>query len=123
MPKAGTGADALCAHGTRHRWLCFKWLLDIAELLRKAGTLDWSRIEEMARIRPGAGAAASVAVTLARDLLEVPVPAEAGGILPATSRTLALSSAIREELLSRGQTNGDEHTTPIPLPHHSASVF
>ncbi|MGD0460751.1 MAG: IS1634 family transposase [Terriglobia bacterium] len=120
-PKAGTGGDALCAHGTRHRWLCFKWLLDIAELLRKAGTLDWSRIEEMARIRPGAGAAASVAVTLARDLLEVPVPAEAGRILPATSRTLALSSAIREELLSRDQTNGDEHTTLLTLEERSVA--
>jgi hypothetical protein len=65
---------ALCAHGNVHRWLCLKWLLDVAELLRKAETLDWSRVEEMVRIRPGAAASASVAVTLARDLLEVTVP-------------------------------------------------
>ena len=106
---------ALCAHGTRHRWLCLKWLLDVAELLRKAGTLDWSRIEEMARIRPGAGAAANVAVILARDLLEVPIPPELERILPATGRTLALATAVREELLLRGQTSGDEHTTLLAL--------
>jgi hypothetical protein len=106
---------ALCAHGTRHRWICLKWLLDIAELLRKAATLDWARIEEMARIRPGAGVSASVAVLLARDLLEVPVPVEAGKILPATSRTLALAAAIREEFLLRGESSGKEHATLLAL--------
>jgi hypothetical protein len=106
---------ALCAHGTRHRWIFLKWLVDIAELLRKGGTLDWSRIEEMVRIRPGAGASASVAVILAHDLLKAPVPAEAGKVLPATSRTLALAAAVREELLSRSQTRGSEHATLLAL--------
>jgi len=106
---------ALCAHGNRHRWGCLMWLLDIAELLRKPETLDWSRIEEMVRIRPGAGVSASVAVLLAHDLLEVPVPVEAGKILPATSRALALAAAIREEILSRGESSGKEHTTLLSL--------
>jgi hypothetical protein len=106
---------ALCSHGTRHRWWCLKWLLDVAEILRKADALDWSRIEEMTKIRPGAGAAASVAVSLAHDLLEAPVPAEAEVVLPATGRTRALASAIRQELLSRGYSSGDEHTTLLAL--------
>lgn len=106
---------ALCAHGTRHRWGCLKWLLDIAELLRKAPTLDWSRIEEMVRIRPGAGASASLALLLARDLLEVPVPVEARKILPASSRTLALASAIREEFLAMGESSGKENATLLAL--------
>jgi hypothetical protein len=106
---------ALCAHGTRHRWWCLKWLVDVAEILRKAHALDWSRIEEMTRIRPGAGAAASLAVSLAHDLLEVPVPAEAARILPLTDRTRALASAIQQELLSRGYSSGDEHTTLLAL--------
>jgi hypothetical protein len=91
------------------------WLLDIAELLRKPETLDWSRIEEMVRIRPGAGVSASVAVLVAHDLLEVPVPVEAGKILPATSRTLALAAAIREEFLSRGESSGKQHATLLAL--------
>jgi hypothetical protein len=106
---------ALCAHGTRHRWWCLKWLLDVAEILRKADALDWSRIEEMTRVRPGNAAAASLAVSLAHDLLEVPVPAEAARILPATNRTQAPASAIRQELLSRGFSSGDEHTTLLAL--------
>jgi hypothetical protein len=106
---------ALCAHGTRHGWLYLKWLVDIAELLRKPGTLDWSRIEEMIRVRPGAAASASVAVILARDLLQAPIPAEAGKILPATSRTLAVATALREELLLRGQTSGEKPATLLAL--------
>ena len=106
---------ALCAHGTRHRWWCLKWLVDVAEILRKADALDWSRIEEMTKTRPGAGAAASVAAGLAHDLLEVPVPAKAGRILPATDRTRALASAIQQELLTRGYSSGDEHTTLMAL--------
>lgn len=112
---------ALCAHATRHRWWCLKWLLDVAEILRKADALDWSRVEEMTRIRPGSGAAASVAVSLAHDLLEVPVPAQAAQILPATDRTPALASAIRQELLSRGYSSGDEHTTLLALEGRSVA--
>jgi putative nucleotidyltransferase-like protein len=112
---------ALCAHGTRHRWWCLKWLVDVAEILRRADALDWSRVEEMTRISPGNGAAASVAVSLAHDLLEVPVPAEAARILPATDRTRALASAIREELLSRGFSSGDEHTTLLALEGRSVT--
>ena len=112
---------ALCAHGTRHRWWCLKWLLDVAEILRKADALDWSRIEEMTRVRPGNAAAASRAVSLAHDLLEVPVPAEAARILPATNRTQAPASAIRQELLSRGFSSGDEHTTLLALEGRSAA--
>jgi len=110
---------ALCAHGTRHRWLYLKWLLDVAEVLRGPEELDWSRIEEMARIRPGAGVAASVAVILTHDLLEVPVPAEAKRVLPVTSRIFTLAAAVREELLLRGQTSGDEHTTLLALEERS----
>jgi len=106
---------ALCAHGNRHRWICLKWLVDIAELLRKAQPLDWLRIEEMVRIRPGVSASANVALLLVRDLLEAPVPDAAWRILPTTSRTLALAAAIREELLQSGQTSGDEHSTLLAL--------
>jgi hypothetical protein len=87
----------------------------VAEILRKADALDWSRIEEMTKTRPGAGAAASVAAGLAHDLLEVPVPAKAGRILPATDRTRALASAIQQELLTRGYSSGDEHATLLAL--------
>jgi hypothetical protein len=106
---------ALCYHGSKHRWSCLKWLLDVAELLRKAETLDWSRIEEMIKIRPRAAASASLAILLARDLLNAPLPAEATRVAPATQRTLAAAAAIQEEILSQGQTSGNDYPTLLAL--------
>jgi hypothetical protein len=106
---------ALCYHGTKHRWLALKWLLDVAELLRKAGTFDWSRVEEMTRIQPGLVASAGVAIWLANQLLDAPVPSEAGRILPATNRTLALAAAIRDEILTSGRSTRDSCATLLEL--------
>ena len=112
---------ALAAHGTRHRWILLKWLVNIAEFLRSGATLDWPRLEEMVRARPGAGASASVALILARDLLDVPVPAESERILPATSRTRAVAAAVQEELLSGGLSRASEGTTLLALEERPAA--
>jgi len=93
---------ALCCHGTWHRWGRLKWLLDIAELLRNAETLKWLQLEEMTSNRPLVRASASLAVALARELLEVDVPAEAARILPATERIRTMAAAIRDETMLRG---------------------
>jgi hypothetical protein len=106
---------ALCYHGNKHRWSCLKWLLDVAELLRKAETLDWSRIQEMIKVRPRAGASASLAILLAQDLLDVPVPAEAARVAPATQRIFSEAATIREEILSQGQTSGNDYPTLLAL--------
>jgi hypothetical protein len=106
---------ALCYHGSKHRWSCLKWLLDVAELLRKAETLDWFRIAEMMRVRPRTRASASLAILLAQELLNAPVPAEAARIVPATQRTLDEAAAIREEILLRGQTSGNDFPTLLAL--------
>jgi len=106
---------ALCCHGTVHRWGRLKWLLDIAELLRGAETLNWLRIEEMTRNRPLARASATLALGLAHDLLDLVVPAQAARILPATERTRAVTAAICEEILLRGHTSGNNHTALLGL--------
>jgi Uncharacterised nucleotidyltransferase len=106
---------ALCCHGTWHRWERLKWLLDIAELLRNAETLNWSRIEEMIRNRPLVGASASLAVSLARELLDIDVPVEAALILPANERISTMAAAIRDEILSQGQTSGKNWTALLGL--------
>ncbi len=106
---------ALCYHGSKHRWSRLKWLLDIAEILRKVETLDWFRVEEMIRVRPGARASASLAILLAQELLNAPVTAEVARIVPATQRTIAEAAAIREEILLLGQTSGNDYPTLLEL--------
>lgn len=44
----GLGAEdlliLLCVHGTKHAWEQLKWICDVAELVRRRPTLDWSRV-------------------------------------------------------------------------------
>jgi len=103
--------SALCYHGTKHRWSCLKWLLDVAELFRRTETLDWSRIQEMIADRPGVAASTTLAVLLARDLLGVTVVTEVTKTLPITQRTVRLAAAIRDEILLQGRANENDHAT------------
>jgi hypothetical protein len=106
---------ALCYHGTKHRWSCLKWLLDVAELLRKAETLNWSRIRQMTAGPSLAGASAALAILLARDLLGVPVPPQAREALPFTQRTIYVATTIREEILLAGHADRNNHATLLEL--------
>jgi hypothetical protein len=66
---------ALAVHGTKHLWERLTWVTDIAELLRKAPGLDWDdlwRRAEDSRSQRMLG----VALALAVDLLDAPLPAE-----------------------------------------------
>jgi hypothetical protein len=106
---------ALCCHGTVHRWSRLKWLLDVAEILRKPERLNWARIKKMTAGGPAAIASASLAVLLAHDLLGMPVPGEARNALPATQRTCKVAEDIGKEIFLRGQTSGNNHTALLGL--------
>jgi len=106
---------ALCSHGTKHRWPCLKWLLDIAQLLQQSSSMNWSRVEEMIARRPRAGVAASLGILLAEQVLGAPIPAEAARVLPAVERVRAVASAIREEIRHNGQSSGDHCGTLLAL--------
>jgi hypothetical protein len=106
---------ALCQHGTRHRWWQLKWLFDIAELLRQAGTMDWPRMEDVLRRRPMVRATASLATLLVRDLLGIQVAPPARETLEPCERTYAVARAIGDEFRELGQTNGSAHDTLLGL--------
>jgi hypothetical protein len=106
---------ALCCHGAWHRWGRLKWLLDIAELLRHAETLNWSHIEKMTGNRPLMAASARLGILLARDLLEIDLVGETTRILPATERTRTMAAAIRNEIVLRGHSSGKDWTTLLGL--------
>jgi hypothetical protein len=105
----------LCCHGSWHGWVCLKWLLDIAELLRNSQTLNWSRIEDTTRSRPLVRASASLAILLARELLDIDVPPLAAQILPATARTRKVGAAILYEIRSRGHSSASNGTALLGL--------
>ena len=107
--------SALCQHGTRHRWAQLKWLFDVAELLRPATTMDWSRVEDVMKKYPMARVPASLAAVLAREFLGIHVRADVAKILEPGKRTRAVGRAICDEFLARGQTNGSAHDTLLGL--------
>lgn len=112
---------ALCCHGTRHRWWCLKWLVDVAELLRSPHQWDWSRIKEMTENRRAVSASTSLGILLAHELLGAPVPTEAAGILPVTEPVRTVAEAIREEILLHGHAHGDHHRTLLLLEERRAA--
>ncbi|HYD25577.1 MAG TPA: nucleotidyltransferase family protein [Croceibacterium sp.] len=62
----------LCAHGTVHNWSRLKWLADVGAILGHRSPGDIARLHEAAE-GYGVGRCASVALLLARWLLDTPV--------------------------------------------------
>src|SRR3984885_13430566 len=104
---------ALCCHGSVHRWGRLKWLLDVAEILRSKAGVDWNRVETMTIERPLARASVSLAVLLAHDLLDAPLPDALPRVLLVTERTRSVASAISMEILARGGTTGNNQTAHL----------
>ena len=106
---------ALCCHGAKHRWGRLKWLLDIAEILRSPVDLNWNRIETITSERPLARASTSLAIFLAHDLLNAPMPAALPNAFEATPRTRSVAEGIRAEIFTYGRTPGIDHNhTTLP---------
>ncbi len=63
----------LAVHGTKHFWQRLLWIADIAELVQAPGGMDWqllfARAEEM-----GVGRMVRLALYVANNLLEAPLP-------------------------------------------------
>jgi len=72
----------LAVHGTKHLWERLGWVTDIAELLRSHPRLDWVRLWKQAETSRS-GRMLAVALRLAVELLDAPVPA--GALMRATA--------------------------------------
>ncbi len=62
----------LCLHGSKHFWVSLGWLVDIAELIRSRGDLDWRWIAEAAR-RLRCRRRVALGLRLAQELLRAPL--------------------------------------------------
>jgi hypothetical protein len=104
---------ALCCHGTKHQWGRLKWLLDISEMLRSPVSFNWHRVESITFDRMLARASVALAIQLAHDLLNAPVPAGLPKPLTSNKRTRSVASNICGEILTQGRTTGLEqrHST------------
>jgi hypothetical protein len=106
---------ALCSHGTKHRWLCLKWLVDIERLLAAQALIDWSRIEELIRVRRDAGLALGVGLRLVEAIFDTPVPAAGLKLIPERERVSSVTASITKEILTTGQSSGSYLGTLLGL--------
>lgn len=87
----------LCVHGSRHLWLRLQWICDIAQLLRRAPSLDWELTLTQAR-RAGGQRMLLLGVVLAHDLLGAPLPPEIVQQARRDPRTMALARQVHWRL-------------------------
>ncbi|MEJ7810639.1 MAG: nucleotidyltransferase family protein [Gemmatimonadaceae bacterium] len=98
----------LCVHGSSHAWDRLIWITDVAELLRRtkgpySPALDWERVCHAAR-DARAERALRLGVTLARELLDAPLPPEIARWASADASLPGLVSEVRREL--SGEASG-----------------
>jgi hypothetical protein len=70
-----TGLIFLCLHGAKHGCSSLKWLVDLAQAIRRRPSLDWDHVLGWAR-PPGRLRILGLGLRLASGLLEAPVPAD-----------------------------------------------
>jgi Uncharacterised nucleotidyltransferase len=93
----------LSMHGAKHKWRQLKLICDIAEILRRSD-VDWKYVLSEADDL-GLKRMLAVAVLLAEDQLEVPVPAELVHGLKFDRTARALAAQVRRDLYEEP----DEH--------------
>lgn len=102
---------ASCIHAMRHHGYRLCWLVDIAEQLRQQPSIDWQWI-----LRRAAAIHArrrlAVALLMAADVLEAPLPAAIAPELRADRVAASLAGQLGERLFAadRGQLDARERT-------------
>jgi hypothetical protein len=99
--------EALCVHGSKHRWERLAWIVDIAMLARRFDDADWLRLRTEAR-EHGVRRMVDVALLLAVDLCGADIPATV--IEPARRDAVArsLAASARRGLFSPDLGRGAE---------------
>ena len=100
-----TGANLallLAGHGTKEAWKLLKWVSDFALMIDRHRDLDWSDVHRRARAQ-GCGDAVLLGCTMARELLDVPSPADLAGLVERServrSRAATLAASMRAGVL------------------------
>jgi hypothetical protein len=87
----------LCIHGTKHRWEKLIWLSDLAAFIQTCRQIDWQRV--MDRVETlGIRRMVSLSLLLARDLLGVNLPREAGNRITEDAGIRSLMGQVYQNL-------------------------
>lgn len=105
----------LAVHGSKHFWSHLLWVCDVAELLRAHPEIHWPRVATRAK-NLGCRRMLRLALLLAHDLLEAPIPATLHGALARDKVAQRLAMEAREQIaLGAPQPLGDRNVRYLLL--------
>jgi len=88
----------LCVHGAKDFWARIAWIVDIAELIRSGGGLNWEAAFAAARSWQ-AERMMLLGLSLVQRLIEAPLPPKLAQQIDADAEVTALTDIISERLL------------------------
>lgn len=89
--------EALCVHGSKHRWERLAWILDIAMMSRLLSSADFKSLTRAAR-EHGTLRMVRLGMILAADLAEAELPDEVLAEVRADRTAMRLAAEVRSEL-------------------------
>jgi hypothetical protein len=106
----------LSAHGAKHCWRCLEWICGVSELVRETPQLDWNAVLDRARAL-GAVRMVLLALYLAHELLQAPVPEDIRKRVFADKRVAILAAKVPGLLEEPGATDESLGSTMSDLFH------
>ncbi len=92
--------EALCVHGSKHRWERLAWIVDIAMLGRQLDVSEWQRLQEGAS-RRGTMRMVNAALALAMNICAATLPDEVAAGVRADTAARSLARMARKSLFDR----------------------
>ena len=90
----------LCIHGSKDFWERFSWIADVSELIQACPAFDWNKTRRIADSL-GAARILNLGLTLAKTLLDAPLPAEIAASIELDAVALDLAAEIKQRHMSR----------------------
>ena len=97
----------LCVHGSKHGWEQLKWVCDVAELVQRRKTLDWSRVLFQAD-EWGCRRMVLLGLALARNLFEIGLPKIVAMEIDSDTDFSTVIRYMPKQLLKRPEQGVDE---------------
>jgi hypothetical protein len=90
----------LCVHGSKDFWERFSWIADVSELIQACPALDWTKTQRIAE-SIHATRILNLGLTLAKTLLDAPLPTEIAAAVELDKVARGLAAEITQRHMCR----------------------
>jgi hypothetical protein len=93
---------SLCVHGSKHLWERLAWICDVAQIMKSQEVIDWDTLFQRAEAT-GSARMLLLGLSLANNLLDAPLPAQAQSRVESDSVVPGLVSEVSRRLFASGE--------------------